>query len=267
MNVFGLMRRLLATVCLLSLQPIGYAAEQSGLCLDGFCIGQTIQNSRFDQVAWLVPQNELRKENCTGVGCRPEVAFRGYPYRKQLVLADVLSWRFRMDDYNVLTKDNIAILRFYSYECNPSARGTQGERRFLGFYRSSPSHYLTVVGLRLINDHLTVYRIARQFPYRNQDELVSLARRLREEYGSKILLYDYLSSNAYSEVIRQAKDGWFGRSTLYNPADSSDNAAEIVLIDPRTRALLQSTAMPDSGEIAPVAAKMPPSCTRTLPIQ
>jgi hypothetical protein len=261
------MRRLLAGVCILGAQSIGHGADQSELCLDGFCIGQTIQNSRFDQVAWLVPQKELRKESCSGIGCRPEVAFRDYQHNDQIALADALSWRFGLGDYNVLTRDNIPALRIYVYECNQSARGLGGERRFLGLYRSSPSQYLTVVGLRLINGALTVYRIARQFPYRNQSELLSLARQLRQEYGSQILLYDYLSSNAYSDVISQRKDGWFGRSTMFNPSDLSDNAAELVLVDPRTRALLQATAMPESGEIAPLGMKMPESCSRTVPIQ
>jgi hypothetical protein len=69
------------------------------------------------------------------------------------------------------------------------------------------------------------------------------------------LLYDYLSSNAYSDVIPRRKDGWFGRSTMFNPSDLTDLAAELVLIDPNTRALLQPTSMPDSGRDFTIACK------------
>jgi hypothetical protein len=142
-----------------------------------------------------------------------------------------------------------------------------GERRFLGIYRSSPSHYLTVVGLRLIDGELKVYRIARQYPYHNESELVSLAHQFRVQYGDQILIYNYLSSNAYSDVIKQQKNGWFGRSTMFNPTDLSDNAAEIVLIDPHTRSLLEPSSMPESGEIKPLRVKLSGQCSTSIPIQ
>jgi hypothetical protein len=254
--------------CVLAmLSPIAGWAQETPLCLDGFCIGQSIDDAHFDKASWVVPKKDLLKEECTGVGCRPENAFRGYAPGDRVKLADAVSWSYGLNAYNVITKDNLAILRRYKYECNTSARKLGGQRRFIGAYRSIPSQYLTVVGLRLINGELIVYRIARQYPYHNQNELVSLAKELGGQYGKRILLYDYLSSNAYSEVIEQHKDGWFGRSTMFNPSDLSDNVAELVLIDPNTRPLLQPTSMPDSGEISPLPVKLPPACNRSLPIQ
>lgn len=258
----------IASLCILAIfSPKCSRAEQANLCLDGFCIGQSIRDARFDQVAWLVPQKDLIKSACQGVGCQPQVAFRGYASEDQTKLAEAVSWKYGLENYNVLTNGNLKTLRLYKYECNPSARGIFGERRFLGFYRSTPSQYLTVVGLRLIVDELTVYRVARQYPYRNQNELISLARKLDLQYAARILLYDYLSSNAYGDVIEQHKDGWFARSATFNPTDLSDNAAELVLIDPRTRDLLESTSMPESGEIKPLPAKLSQQCSRSLPIQ
>lgn len=242
-------------------------AQQPPLCLDGFCIGQTIQDARFDDVAWLTPTKDMVKTDCTGMGCQPENAFRGYAKEDQLKLADVLSWKYGGNADNVITKDDLRILRRYKYECNPSARGIWGERRFLGAYRSIPSQYLTVVGLRLVNGELTIYRIARQYPYHDQNEIRSLARQLSAQYGKRLLLYDYLSSNAYSQVIEERRDGWFARSTMFNPTDLSDNAAELVLIDPMTRPLLQPSSMPDSGEIKPLPVTLSQSCSRSLPIQ
>jgi len=243
-------------------------ASRSGLCLDGFCIGQSINDARFDKVDWIVPHDEyFKKGPCNGVGCTPQIAFRGYPEGQQKLLAEAVSWIYGLGDYNVVTKDNLAALRLYKYECNPSARGIFGERRFFGAYRSTPSRYLTVVGLRLIGGELKVYRIARQYPYHTQAEIVSLARTLRDQYGEGLLLYEGISSNAYSEVIIQRKDGWFGRSTMFNPTDLSDNAAELVLIDPRTRSLLEPSSMPESGEIKPLPVTIPPQCSRSVPIQ
>ncbi len=244
-------------------------AQSEKLCLDGFCIGQTIQDPRFDQVAWITPTKNLITEECRGVGCQPEVAFRGYPREDQLKLADAVRLRYNAEiyNYNVLTKDDLAALRIYRYECNPSARGLWGERRFFGAYKSSPSQYLTVVGLRLINGELTVYRVARQYPYHNQAELVSLAKEVRAQYGEQVLLFDGISSNAYADVITQRKDGWFGHSTLFNPTDLSDNAAELVLIDPTTRVLLEPTSIPESGEIKPLSANLPPVCSAPVPLQ
>ena len=230
--------------------PLDGRAQQANLCIDGFCIGQGISDARFDNVEWIIPKKDIIKENCTGIGCRPETAFRGYPAEYQQELAEAVSWSYGLNQYNVITKGSLPALRRYKYECNPSARGIWGERRLLGAYRSVPSGYLTVVGLRLISGELRIYRIARQYPYRNQRELVTLARELRPQYPS-ILFYNYLSSNAYSDVIKQGEDGWFGRSTMFNPTDLSDNAAELVLIDPSTRLLLQPTSMPESWEMRP----------------
>jgi hypothetical protein len=96
---------------------------------------------------------------------------------------------------------------------------------------------------------------------------MSLAHEIKGEYGARILLYDGISSNAYSDVIKQNKDGWFGRSTMFNPSDLSDLEAELVLIDPRTRVLLQPTSIPDSGEISPLPVKLAEPCNRSIPLQ
>jgi hypothetical protein len=77
----------------------------------------------------------------------------------------------------------------------------------------------------------------------------------------------FSASNAYSEVIAQNKDGWSARSTMFNPTDLSDNAAELVIIDPQTRTILEPTSMPESGEIKPVPVRLSDSCSRDLPIQ
>jgi hypothetical protein len=249
--------------------PIAAIAQSEKLCLDGFCIGQTIHDPRFDQVSWITPAKNLTTEECRGVGCRPEVAFRGYSREDQLKLAAAMRLIYHAEiySYSLLTRDNLATLRIYRYECNPSARGVWGERRFFGAYKTAPSQYLTVVGLRLINGELTVYRIARQFPYHNQGELISLAKEIRVQFGPRILLYDGISSNAYTDVIAQRKDGWFGHSTLFNPTDLSNNEAELTLIDPDTRPLLEPTSMPESGEIKPLRAILPPSCSASVPLQ
>lgn len=241
-------------------------AQQSAQCLDDICIGQSIEDSRFNSVPWILPKSDLVKEECNGIGCRPEIAFRGYPSGEQTRLAEALRLKYS-SDYNLVTKENLSVLRLYHYDCNPSARGILGERRFMGAYLSAPSSYLTVVGMRLIDGHLTVYRIARQFPYHNQGELDSLATTLHAQYGEKILFYHYLSSNAYSDVIKQHRDGWFARSTMFNPTDLADNAAELVLIDPKTRELLQPSSVPESGEIKPLPAIFPQACGRSIPLQ
>ncbi len=242
-------------------------ANGTELCLDGFCIGQSISDKRFEGVDWIIPQKGFAKEPCNGVGCAPQNAFRGYPEAYQKRLAETVSWVYGLGHYNIVTKDTLELLRHYKYECNPSARGIFGERRFFGIYRSIPSQYLTVIGLRLIDSDLKVYRIVRQIPYHNQAELMSLAKTIHGQYGESILLYGYLSSNAYSDVIAQNKNGWFGRSTMFNPTDLSDNAAELVLIDSHTRTLLEPSSMPESGEIKPLALKVPAQCSQPMPIQ
>lgn len=248
------MLRLFRSIYILSVLSVGSLSAQSAshLCLDGFCVGQSINDPHFDEVNWIVPK-DLTKEACGGVGCKPEVAFRGYSTQNQNQLGEALSLVYGLRVYNIITKTNLGVLRQYRYECNLSPRGIGSERRFLAAYFSSPSGYLTVIGLRLIGGELRVYRIVRQYPYRNQSELDSLARKLHDQYRNEVLFYDYLSSNAYSYVIEQRKDGWFGRSTMFNPRDLSDNAAELVLIDPNTRPMLEPTSMPDSGEIKQLA--------------
>jgi hypothetical protein len=96
---------------------------------------------------------------------------------------------------------------------------------------------------------------------------MSLARKLHDQYGDRILFYDGIASNAYSAVIPQRKDGWFAHSTSFNPLDPSDNAAELVLIDPHTRPLLQPMSLPESGDISRMSVTMPEQCSRSLPLQ
>src|SRR5690349_11527722 len=124
--------------------PRGWAADE--LCLDGFCIGQPLTADRFAEIDWLVPK-EVKKVGCAGIGCQPAVAFRGYPEGLQSELAEALSWSYGfIGKYNVISRPNLSVLRQYRYECNSSARTGLGERRFIGFFRSTPSGYLTVVG-------------------------------------------------------------------------------------------------------------------------
>jgi hypothetical protein len=82
-------------------------AQQPTLCLDGFCIGQTIQDARLDAVAWLTPTKDMVKEDCTGGGCQPENAFRGYAKEDQVKLADALSWKYGGNAYNVITRTTL----------------------------------------------------------------------------------------------------------------------------------------------------------------
>jgi len=248
--------------------PIESKASEQSLCLDGFCIGQSIADARFDKADWVIPKKGLTKEKCTGVGCQPDVAFHDYPRDEQAKLAETVSWIYELTPpYNIITKDNLQTLRQYKYECNLSPRGIFGERRFFGAYRSIPSQYLTIVGLRLIDGELKVYRIAREYPFHEQSELTSLAKKLRAEYGEQVLFYDYLSSNAYTDVIQQNKGGWFARSTMFTPNDLSNNAAELVLIDPSTRSLLEPSSMPASGEIKPLPVHPSKHCSRSMPTQ
>jgi hypothetical protein len=264
-----LMKNLLVTTTafLLLMTSVPSHAQQPGLCLDGFCIAQNISDSQFDHTAWRTPTKDMTKAPCENVGCQPAIAFRGYSAADQLALANAVSWKYGMMGYTVITKDNLATLRKYHYECNPSARGMWGERRFVGFYRSVPSQYITLVGMRLIGGDLKIYRIARQFPYRDQSGLEGLARELHGKYGDTILFYDGISSNAPYEVVQQRKLGWFGRSSMFNPTDLADNLAEFVLIDPATRPLLEPTSMPDSGEIKPLPVQMPSQCSRPMSLQ
>ena len=104
------------------------------------------------------------------------------------------------------------------------------------------------------------------YPYHNQHELITLADELHDQYGNELVFYDGISSNAYSEAIAQHKVGWLGRSSMFNPLDPSDNAAELVLVDPATRPLLQPTSMPDSGEIHRLPPSLLQQCSSSLPI-
>jgi hypothetical protein len=253
--------KLWCTLLLFCVSPL-LAQTETKLCLDGICIGESINDPRFSQVDWILPNKELTKESCIYIACKPEVAFRGYPVEAQKQFADALSWVYgSIYFYTVVTKENIEVLRHYKYECNNK------DRHFMAAYFSNPSHYLTIVGLRLIGDELRIYRIVRQYPYHNQDELVSLARKLHDSYGNEIVYYDGIASNAYSAVIAQRKNGWFGRSSTFNPLDPSDNASELVLIDPKTRALLQPMSLPESGDISHLATAMPSQCSQSLPLQ
>jgi hypothetical protein len=258
-------------VCILSWLSVELLPAQetnkASLCMDGFCIGESINDPRFDQVTWVLPKDGLTKEACAGIGCKPEVAFRGYPDGAQKQLAEVLSWHYGPGRYNAITKTNLSALRQYKYECNRTPLGIGRERRFIGAYRSIPSQYLTVLGLRLIDGQLKVYRIARQYPYHTPKELTALGQKLHEQYGEEVLFYNYLSSNAYSDVIEQKRNGWFARSTLFNSTDLADNAAELVLIDPKTRSLLEPTSMPESGEIESLAVKTPDQCSTSIPLR
>lgn len=242
--------------------PLMAQSKPTPLCLDGLCIGESINDPHFAEVNWIVPDKQLTKEACVRIACKPEVAFRGYSSETQKQLADALSWVYgSLYFYNVVTKGDIEVLRHYRYECRDS------DRHFIAAYFSNPSHYLTVVGLRLIGGELRIYRIVRQYPFHNQDELTSLARKLHGEYGDDVVFYDGIASNAYSAVISQRKDGWFARSSPFNPLDPSDNTAELALIDPHTRPLLQPMTMPESGDISHLSVTMPEQCSRSLPLQ
>lgn len=254
-------------VCVFTSPAWTEGTAQAALCLDGFCIGQSVQDKRFSEVEWMVPK-DARLESCAGIGCQSDVAFRGYSADDQKRLQDAVSIIYGLGRYSILTKKNLEALRRYKYECNLSQRGfIGGDRRFFGAYLSAPSRYLSVVGLRLIDGELRVYRIARQYPFHTQDELIALARKLQEQYGQNLLLYDGISSNAYSDVIEQKKNAWFGRSSMFNASDLSDNTAELVLIDPKTRSLLEPSSMPESGEIKALGIRVPPQCSRPVPLQ
>jgi hypothetical protein len=243
------------------------AFAQHSDCLDGFCIGQSIQDHRFDTIEWLLPKNSVSKERCVGIACQPQNAFRGYTPTAQAQLALAVSWRYGLRGQTPIFKEDLPALRSYKYECNQPASAITGERRFFGVYRSIPSGYTTVIGLRLIDGDLKIYRISREYPFHNQGELLSLVTELKPQYGDSILYYNYLSSNAYSDVISQRKAGWFARSSLFNTNDPFDNTAELVLIDPQTRELLEPSSMLESGEISAVKAVVPPQCSRPLPLQ
>ena len=88
--------------------------------LDGFCIGQSINDARFETTDWIVPHDSFTKEPCNGVGCTPQIAFRGYAAAYQKPLAEAVSWVYGLGHYNIIKKDNLDVLRHYKYECNLS---------------------------------------------------------------------------------------------------------------------------------------------------
>ncbi len=249
----------------------GLAIAQSTktyLCLDGFCIGQPISAARFDEVTWLKPE-QLRQVPCEARACQPDIAFRGYPPADRVALASAFSWVFtagNVKDYAIITTETLRVFRRYRYECNPQPRNS-GQRRFIGAFRSSESGHPTIVGLRLIDGTLTVYRIAREIPFENGYQFKSLADAVRAQYGNDILLIDYLSSNAYSEVNARQKLGWFGRSSVFNTRDPADNRAELVIIDPKTRPLLSPSSMPYSGEIGDLPVRLEKICEAPVSLQ
>lgn len=57
------------------------------------------------------------------------------------------------------------------------------------------------------------------------------------------------------------------QSTMPNTADLADNAAELLLVDPRTRSLLEPTGIPESGNIKPLAVTPSAQCSRSMPVQ
>jgi len=233
-------------------------------CLDDFCIGQNISSHRFDDVQWLVPTKLVNRDQCTGHNCSPEAEFPGYPSDASGAFEHLTTiTTFDMSKATVITASTLGTLRKLRYDC------THPERRVIGIYRSKPSGYLTIVGLRIFPDGLRVYRLARQFPYRNQAELISLSHTVKSSYGEAILYYPYLTSNAYSDVIQQRKDGWFGRSSMFNPKDAADNTAELVITDPTTRRLLTTSSDLTAGEIGntPSLWYRPEQCVRNLPLQ
>ena len=257
---FGRICSVLALMAFLA----SFSARAESICIDDFCIGESINAERFGQVRWLVPQ-QVKLSSCLMTTCVPEAAFRGYSPEDQDTVARALDLQIGIPFFNVVTNDNLAALRRYKYECNPSPRGgIFGERRFVGFFKSEPSNYLTAVGLRIVGGGLRVYRIVRRFPYHATEELSSLARNVERQYDDAVLVVNYLSSNATTEVIKKEKYGWFGRSELFNPSNPTDNIAELVVIDPHTRNSLEPTSWPRSGEIRPVAGYVPSQCNKPM---
>ena len=166
-------RPILTAAALMAFSAVTARAEV--FCIDGFCIGQSIKSARFTQVDWLIPR-DVRSSPCVATKCVPGIAFRGYTADEQVSLANALDLQIGLPFENVITTDNLKVLSEYRYECNPAPRtGIFGERRFVGVFRSRPSGYATAVGLRLVGGELKVYRVARRFPYRTNDELRSLA--------------------------------------------------------------------------------------------
>ncbi len=115
---------------MLAASAYGQTPKPTELCLDAFCIGQSIQDRLFSETEWIIPK-DARQEHCGGIGCQPKVAFRGYSADEQRRLQDAVSLIYGLGHYSILTKKNLKALREYKYECNLSQRGfVGGERRF-----------------------------------------------------------------------------------------------------------------------------------------
>ena len=81
-----------ALLVLLVAPLMAQISKPTPLCLDGLCIGESINDPHFTEVNWIVPDKRLTKESCVHVACKPEVAFRGYPSDTQKQLAEAVSW-------------------------------------------------------------------------------------------------------------------------------------------------------------------------------
>lgn len=252
--------------CLLIVIPfrVTYGETSAENCIDGFCIGQSINSSRFDEVEWLVPKKLILSDPCTRQDCRPEVEFPGYPPEIMIALSKLTIIGTSMPPQEtMITNRSLEALRNLRYDC------THPGKRVVGIYRSNPSGYVTYIGLRLFPDGLRIFRLAREFPFRNQNEFESLSQGIKSAYGDELLYYDGVTSNANYPAISHRKNGWFGvnyRSGLY---DLADNVAELVLIDPETRQLLITSSDITAGEInLPLSlVYFPRQCVRALPIQ
>jgi hypothetical protein len=85
--------RLLVALFVLAVAHLAaQTSKPTSLCLDGLCIGESINDPHFAEVNWIVPDKQLTKESCVRIACKPEVAFRGYPSETQKQLSDALSW-------------------------------------------------------------------------------------------------------------------------------------------------------------------------------
>src|SRR5580704_10666856 len=111
------MRITFALLVLLVAPLMAQISKPTPLCLDGLCIGESINDPHFTEVNWIVPNKQLTKESCVRIACKPEVAFRGYPSETRKQLADALSWVYgSIYFYSVVTKGDIEVLRQYRYE-------------------------------------------------------------------------------------------------------------------------------------------------------
>ena len=63
--------------------PLMAQSKPTPLCLDGLCIGESINDPHFAEVNWIVPDKQLTKEACVRIACKPEVAFVATPARRR----------------------------------------------------------------------------------------------------------------------------------------------------------------------------------------